>query len=254
MIPNSKHPKWINCRRKTGLRLKSAFYNNANLVHDDKYLYNLSTFVSTSDEMEIICKEHGVFRQKPKSHLQGRGCSECGKALQVVAVTANAARQKKEASLSFKSKAKLVHNNNYRYNKVKYIDKMSHVIIICKKHGEFNQTPDIHLSGAGCQSCAVTGFKSSEAAVLYYYSINTVKGLLYKIGVSNYSCKERTSPIDWEFITLLMEKKFKNGRLALDEERNIKESHKKYKYTGAAILERGGDTELFTQDVLGLDI
>ncbi|MFA7157603.1 MAG: hypothetical protein WC123_07975 [Bacilli bacterium] len=42
-------------------------------------------------------------------------------------------------------KANLVHNNQYDYSKTKYINNRSHVTIICKKHGEFNQVANTHL-------------------------------------------------------------------------------------------------------------
>jgi hypothetical protein len=38
----------------------------------------------------------------------------------------------------------------YDYSKVKYVNIYSKVIIICPIHGEFKQTPDIHLRGGGC--------------------------------------------------------------------------------------------------------
>ena len=55
---------------------------------------------------------------------------------------------------SFKVKASKVHGDKYDYSKVEYINSTTHVIIVCKIHGEFSQTPSKHLSKRGCQSCA----------------------------------------------------------------------------------------------------
>ncbi len=54
----------------------------------------------------------------------------------------------------FIEQAKLIHGDKYDYSKVDYINCSSKVIIICKKHGEFQQIARCHLKGAGCGKCA----------------------------------------------------------------------------------------------------
>ena len=46
-----------------------------------------------------------------------------------------------------------MHNNKYDYSKVAYKNTASKVCIICPEHGEFWQTPNNHLFGAGCPTC-----------------------------------------------------------------------------------------------------
>lgn len=41
----------------------------------------------------------------------------------------------------------------YDYSKVEYVDQKTYVTIICPKHGEFKQAPNIHLYGKGCPFC-----------------------------------------------------------------------------------------------------
>jgi hypothetical protein len=53
----------------------------------------------------------------------------------------------------FIQKAKLIHGDKYDYSKVNYEHSKKYVIIICKKHGEFLQKPNCHLSGDGCCKC-----------------------------------------------------------------------------------------------------
>jgi len=48
----------------------------------------------------------------------------------------------------FIKKAKLIHGDKYDYSKVDY--KQNKIIIICKKHGEFQQIPCSHLSNRSC--------------------------------------------------------------------------------------------------------
>ena len=47
-----------------------------------------------------------------------------------------------------------VHGLKYGYSKVNYVNAHTKVTIICPIHGEFEQTPNSHLSGHGCSKCA----------------------------------------------------------------------------------------------------
>ena len=53
----------------------------------------------------------------------------------------------------FIRRAKLIHGDKYDYSKVNYVNNRTKVIIICPKHGEFEQVPDSHLRGCGCPIC-----------------------------------------------------------------------------------------------------
>ena len=53
----------------------------------------------------------------------------------------------------FVEKAIKIHGDKYDYSKVEYKNTREKVIIICKKHGEFLQTPSKHLSGHNCSKC-----------------------------------------------------------------------------------------------------
>lgn len=57
--------------------------------------------------------------------------------------------------------AKKVHGDTYDYSKVKYVDHGTKVIIICKEHGEFLQTPSAHSNGK--QGCPICGRLKSDA-------------------------------------------------------------------------------------------
>ena len=53
----------------------------------------------------------------------------------------------------FVQRAKKVHGSKYAYDNVCYINNHTKVSILCKQHGEFNQTPGSHLNGNGCMEC-----------------------------------------------------------------------------------------------------
>ena len=60
---------------------------------------------------------------------------------------------KKKTTLEFIKDAKNVHGNKYDYSKVDYSGNRTKVKIICPIHGEFEQTPYVHLKGNGCNKC-----------------------------------------------------------------------------------------------------
>jgi hypothetical protein len=59
-----------------------------------------------------------------------------------------------DKTIKFINKAKEIHGNIYDYSKVEYKKSIEKVIIICKEHGEFLQTPHNHLIGRQCSKCS----------------------------------------------------------------------------------------------------
>lgn len=60
----------------------------------------------------------------------------------------------------FIKKAKKVHGDRYGYDKVVYIKSNIKVVIQCKDHGEFTQTPNKHLLNNGCHKCGILSIKN----------------------------------------------------------------------------------------------
>ena len=58
-----------------------------------------------------------------------------------------------EKTKIFIEKARAKHGDCYTYERVEYVTAKAKVIISCKEHGEFSQTPSDHLSGYGCMEC-----------------------------------------------------------------------------------------------------
>ncbi len=117
-----------------------TFISNSKLIHNNKYDYSLVNYVNNITKVEIICKEHGKFTQVPSSHLCGAGCPKCY-------------GNEKSNSIDFIKKSNFIHCNKYDYTLVNYVNQTTKVEIMCKEHGYFEQFPNNHLSGAGCQKC-----------------------------------------------------------------------------------------------------
>ena len=118
-------------------------------VHGNEYDYSLVEYVEAHTNVSIICNKdrHGVFTQRPSKHFSGQGCPDCG-----IIKRVNSTRKNTE---QFIEESKLVHEDEYDYSLVRYVDDSTKVKIICKKdgHGVFTQTPSNHLRGQGCQKC-----------------------------------------------------------------------------------------------------
>lgn len=54
------------------------FIEKSKLIHSDKYDYTNTNYINNSTKVEIICKEHGSFFQKPLYHKK-HGCPKCGR-------------------------------------------------------------------------------------------------------------------------------------------------------------------------------
>lgn len=73
---------------------------------------------------------------------------------------------------TFIEKARKVHGDKYDYSKVEWVDSKTDIIIICKKHGEFKQNPNRHLSGNGCPYC---NNSKLEDEIQRYLEENSIK-------------------------------------------------------------------------------
>lgn len=147
ILPHN-HLNGQGCVRCSKCTCTEDFIEKANIIHDNKYNYNKSTFIRSNQKIIITCPKHGDFKQTPNDHLSGHGCPECAKE-NILLSTKKSAKTTEE----FITEAIKIHGNKYDYNKVNYINNISPVTIICPIHGEFSQMPSKHLIGHGCPNC-----------------------------------------------------------------------------------------------------
>lgn len=85
----------------------------------------------------------------------------------------------------FITKSITVHGDRYGYSKTKYVRSLDKVIIICKNHGEFQQTPQHHLRGSGCPSCYGNNNKNTEQFIIDANKIHNFKYDYSKVKYKN---------------------------------------------------------------------
>jgi hypothetical protein len=125
-----------------------SFISKAKLKHKSKFSYEKVNYSNNRTKVIITCPIHGDFMQTPDSHLRGNGCPDCGKI--------NTSKKLVMTHAEFLERAKTKHDGKYRYDKVVYKNSKSPVIITCNLHGDFDQSPNMHLQGFGCSECGGT--------------------------------------------------------------------------------------------------
>ena len=154
------------------------YVKNAKIKHKNKYEYDEKSFYDK--KIRIKFKKHCYFNQSKIMHLYGHGCNEC-------------ANDKKRLTLKeFKERSNLIHDYEYDYSNVSYINNYTVVEIKCKKHGIFQQTPNFHMLGQGCPKC-----KSSrgEKKIMKYLKQNKI---IYEHQKKFNECKNKNKlPFDF---------------------------------------------------------
>ena len=116
--------------------------------HGEKYKYlNLFKNINLNTQLDIICPTHGEFSQKVRYHMNF-GCMKCGYNLNT----------RNKGLDVFITESNIKWDNYYDYSKFNYINNSTKSIIICPSHGEFYQTPNIHMKSS-CKKCGY--FKNS---------------------------------------------------------------------------------------------
>lgn len=139
-----------------------TFVSKAKELHGDTYDYSLVEYMRSNKKVKIVCPEHGVFEQTPNNHLNGSGCRMC--ANEIIGGKLRLTQDE------FISKAADVHGGLYDYTNVVYEKTDVPVVIVCDKHGPFNQTPEKHLAGQGCPSCAFSGPSKGQVELAEFLS------------------------------------------------------------------------------------
>lgn len=125
---------------------KDEFIRRSTEKHNGNYDYSSVDYKGLQEYVDIICPEHGVFRQRASEHMNGAGCKKC--AIEKSRKTFNDLE-------TIKQKIKEIHGERYDYDFSNYKGGKSTLKIKCEKHGWFDQTVSYHLRGSGCPKCAI---------------------------------------------------------------------------------------------------
>lgn len=150
-----------NVRAKKLSLTTEKFIERSKIIHNNEYDYSQTIYKNASTKVDILCQQHGIFKQLPFAHLSGQGCPYCA--------------GKNITTEDFIKKAKLIHDEKYDYSKVNYVNNNTKVSIICAKHGEFLQSPSKHLIGQGCPKCNSSHLENDMREFLTLNDINFIE-------------------------------------------------------------------------------
>ena len=188
----------IACKHNNTRKTTEEFIEQAQSIHGNLYDYVNVLYKNINTKVEIICKKHGRFEQRPDVHLRGAGCNICKY------------EKRTSSTEAFKAKAKEVHGTLYDYSNSVYMFAKEKITIICPMHGEFLQSPDAHLIGKGCKKCTKKGGFSFEffennpeekatPAILYVCRLHSDTEDFFKIGITTRTIKDRFRSIPYEY-------------------------------------------------------
>jgi hypothetical protein len=122
----------------------------------------------------------------------------------------------------------------------------------CRNGHQWSAQASSVFRGNGCPDCATYGFQARKSAIVYYVRFDLACGSFWKIGVTNrtVAARFRTFPIKPTIIKIWS---FAVGADACELEQRILLENSFDQYRGSDVLP-GGNNELFTCDVLGLDV
>lgn len=174
------------CKKCAGKikRTTLEIIDDFNKVHHNVYDYSKVNYVDLKSPVEIICKVHGSFFQRPDSHLSGCGCKKCF------------LEKETDTAQDFIKKSILLHGDIYDYSNVNYINSHTPVEIICKKHGSFFQKPGNHLNGKnGCPVCRES---LGERLLEKYFQENEISFVRQKVFNDLYD-KSKRNKLKYDF-------------------------------------------------------
>lgn len=130
---------------------QEKFLEQSHAAHGVRYDYSNAVYKTSQEKVSIICHKHGPFDQLAHTHVAGGGCAACA--------VEESAKARTMPQQEFLEKAEKVHGEKYDYSKVDYRNSKVSVTIGCKSCGNvFQQTPNSHLRGSGCDPC---GYKAA---------------------------------------------------------------------------------------------
>ena len=122
----------------------NQFIEKSKTIHGNRYDYSKVNYINSLTKVTIRCEKHGDFEQTPKIHYKAN-CPKCGREAQT--------KKARKSEGQFIQEARDIHGDSYDYTCTNYINSRIKVDILCKTHGVFKVTPQVHLEGQGCIEC-----------------------------------------------------------------------------------------------------
>jgi len=191
-----------------------TYIQRAFQVHNGKYTYERANYIASNKTICVTCPVHGDFFQNANNHVNGATCPKCRNELRTI------------TQEEFIKRSNLAHYNKYDYSKTIYKHNKLKIIIICPRHGEFEQRANSHLKGEGCHKCVRS---KGEEKVAKFLNENNIE---YKSHHRFETCKNEVSGRRLSFDFFLPNH---NIAIEYDGEQHFKPARLWYKNSDEAI-------------------
>jgi len=159
-----RHVIGAGCPKCVNKKSQYQFIKECNEKHNYEYDYSLVKYFNCTQNIKIICKVHGEFKQNAEHHLRGCKCPKCQGCFKDIKL--------------FIEQSNDIHSNRYDYSIAEYVNNRTKVKIICEKHGVFEQIPKHHLKGSGCPLC--TNNSKGENSIVRLLNNKNIKYIRQK--------------------------------------------------------------------------
>jgi hypothetical protein len=126
-------------------------------VHGTRYGYARAIYKLQQSPVEILCREHGYFWQKPEFHWDGAGCAKCFHERKRGAT-------QKDTLETFTAKVEAAFGSNIVVLTQEYNNSQSYVEVTCGKHGGVLTSKPYRLTAGEnpCPKCNHTKSKKEQ--------------------------------------------------------------------------------------------
>lgn len=123
------------------------FLAKARDKHEERFLYDRSSWKGTNKKVRIFCGLHGWFEQVADDHWKHSGCEACAR-------WEMSQRKKRRGWAKFFAAVQLKYGSRFEYDKRSWIHSGEKIRIHCILHGWFSQIAYDHLRLQGCRHCS----------------------------------------------------------------------------------------------------
>lgn len=116
------------------------------ILGTEKYDFSLVAYKGMHNEVDVICKKHGIFHATPNNLLANKGCPKC--ALE------KRSKVRLKSHMQYVRDCEKVHGKNTFIYLTKYLGYEKPISYMCTRCGKITTTKaGKHLGGTGCKFC-----------------------------------------------------------------------------------------------------
>ena len=153
-------------------------------MHKNAYNYDDVIYINNLTKVDILCKQHGIFKQTPKSHLIPQGCPKCYKSTSELIIE----KILEENSINY--------NFQYSFDDLKYIrllrfdygilDKNNNLLFLIEYNGiqHFKFVKHFHVNVSGFENEQMRDKLKKEYCIrnnIFLYNIKYTENIEDKI-------------------------------------------------------------------------